>query len=89
MSDINPAIVSASDTGTEIMLDSADDSMGEHINRSAIQATAIGVAVATGATFTAKRILTHPLVIFGLGCALGYVAYQYRNEIRAMLRREH
>lgn len=84
MSSISQATVSASDIGAETMVDST----AEQKNRSAMQATALGVAVAAGATVTVKRILTHPLVIIGLGCALGYVAYQYRNEIRSTLRRE-
>jgi hypothetical protein len=27
------------------------------------------------------RLLTHPLVMFGLGAAAGYLAYRYRKEI--------
>lgn len=85
MSDINQAIASASTTGAEAII----DSMAEQMNYSAMQATAVGVAVATGATVTVKRILTHPVAIFGLGCVLGYIAYQYRNEIRSMVRRKN
>ena len=47
-------------------------------------------AAATGAIATAsaatghsllRRVLTHPLVLFGAGLAVGYLIHQYREEI--------
>jgi hypothetical protein len=50
----------------------------------------LGGPLATGALVVAAgpagrgflgRLLTHPLVMFGLGAAAGYLAYKYRKEI--------
>jgi hypothetical protein len=50
----------------------------------------VGGTMATGAMLIAGspagrsflgRLLTHPLVMFGLGAAAGYLAYRYRSEI--------
>jgi hypothetical protein len=51
---------------------------------------AITSGVATGAVVTASsaagrslfgRLLTHPLVVFGAGLAIGYLIHKYREEI--------
>lgn len=55
--------------------------MGESVGHSAMEATAVGVAVAAGSTGAFKKLLTHPLVLFGLGFAVGFYAYKYRKEI--------
>lgn len=46
----------------------------------------MGGAVATGAATTAKksvlgRFFRHPVVLFGLGVAVGYAIHKYRKEI--------
>ena len=50
----------------------------------------LGGPLATGAMIVAAspvsrgflaRLITHPLVMFGLGAAAGYLAYRYRREI--------
>ncbi|MGY6216224.1 hypothetical protein ACW73L_13780 [Methylolobus aquaticus] len=61
-------------------------SMGAMMSSRAV--TAAGVA--TGAAVTAssaaghsllRRIVTHPLVLFGAGLAVGYLIHKYREEI--------
>jgi len=51
---------------------------------------AMTAGVATGAAMTAtsatgrsllRRIVTHPLVLFGAGVAIGYLIHKYREEI--------
>ena len=51
---------------------------------------AMTAGVATGAAVTAssatghsllRRVVTHPLVLFGVGLAIGYLIHKYREEI--------
>lgn len=55
--------------------------MGGSMAQSAMEATAVSAAVAVGSIGTFKKLLTHPLVLFGVGVAVGYYAYKYRKEI--------
>lgn len=59
------------------------DKAGESIGHSAMEAAAVGVAVAAGCTGAFKKLLTHPLALFGLGFAVGFYAYKYRKESRS------
>jgi hypothetical protein len=48
---------------------------------------AVAAGAATGAAVTAarhslfRRVVTHPLVLFGAGLAIGYLIHKYREEI--------
>jgi len=74
------AVAAATGAGAATMM-AGMSKMGETMAHSAMEATAVGVAVAAGTTGTFKKILTHPVVVFGLGCALGYYAYKDRKDI--------
>lgn len=54
--------------------------MGEEMMHSAMGGAAAGVVATTGKN-ALKKILTHPVTLFGLGVALGYLAYKYRKNI--------
>ncbi|WNB75119.1 hypothetical protein [Methylomonas koyamae] len=60
--------------------------MGEGLMHPAV-AGAVAGAVATGKAGLARKILLHPLVLFGAGVALGITAYKYRRELAA--KQEH
>lgn len=44
---------------------------------------ATGVAVTATRHSLLRRIVTHPLVLFGAGLAIGYLIHKYREEITA------
>lgn len=54
--------------------------MGESMVHPAV-AGALAGAVATTKAGLARKILLHPLVLFGAGVALGVAAYKYRREL--------
>lgn len=56
--------------------------------QSAIEAAGVGVAVAAGTTSTFKKLVTQPLVVFGLGFSVGYYAYKYRKQILSSAHQE-
>lgn len=69
------------------MMDSAMDKMSEAMNHSMMTGVVAG-AVATTGKSTLKKILTHPIALFGAGFALGYVAYKYRHDILSQQQQE-
>ena len=55
---------------------------GAHHGMAAPMATgALIVAASPAGRGFLARLITHPLVMFGLGAAAGYFAYKYRKEI--------
>jgi len=59
-----------------------DGMSGAHHMMSGPLATgALVVAASPAGRGFLGRLLTHPLVMFGLGAAAGYFAYRYRKEI--------
>ncbi|RYU59986.1 hypothetical protein EWI61_07860 [Methylolobus aquaticus] len=78
--------------GMKHMMGGAMGSMMEHGAGMGAMAhsRAVTAGVATGAAITAstasghsllRRILTHPVVLFGAGIAVGYLIHKYREEI--------
>lgn len=67
------------DAGVKI-IGSAVEKMGETMARPVVSGAVAG-AVATARTSTVKKIITHPLALLGVGFALGYVAYKYRQAL--------
>ena len=69
------------------------DGMGPMMNEgmgSMIKTSGVATGVATGAVASAgssagksviRKIFTHPLVLFGLGVAVGYYIHKYRKSI--------
>ena len=55
---------------------------GSMMNHGAMAASGAAVtAAATAQHSLLRRVLTHPLVLFGAGVAIGYLIHQYREEI--------
>ncbi|MCQ8130053.1 hypothetical protein [Methylomonas rivi] len=79
MAHVHGATTAAAATGAAVMADMGK--MGESVGHAAMKATAVGVGVAAGTTGAFKRLVAHPLVLFGLGFAVGFYAYKYRKEI--------
>ncbi len=69
----------AVETGAK-MMGTAMDKMGQTLMHPTL-AGAVAGAVATGKTRLIKKLLLHPLALFGAGVALGVVAYKYRRDL--------
>lgn len=74
--------------GMEGMKDMSGMMMGPATGQAMMMAPrAVAAGAATGAAVTAarhslfRRVITHPLVLFGVGLAVGYLVHKYREEI--------